>query len=67
MPPYEFFTVIQSDPGAVASFAHHPRSSFLAGGLPVVVNGDGGVGVPGAMTGVEDRRIAEVAVNGVDA
>ena len=24
MPPDEFFTVIQSDPAAVASFVHHP-------------------------------------------
>jgi uncharacterized protein GlcG (DUF336 family) len=69
MPPDEFFTVIESDPAAVASFAHHPRLSFVAGGLPVVVNGDvaGAVGVAGAMTGVEDRRIAEVAVNGAGA
>ena len=69
MPPDEFFTVIQSDPAAVASFAHDPRLSFVAGGLPVVVDGDvaGAVGVAGAMTGVEDRRIAEVAVNGAGA
>jgi uncharacterized protein GlcG (DUF336 family) len=69
MPPDEFFTVIQSDPAAVASFAHHPRLSLVAGGLPVVVDGDvaGAVGVAGAMTGVEDRRIAEVAVNGAGA
>jgi uncharacterized protein GlcG (DUF336 family) len=50
MPPDEFFTVIQSDPAAVASFAHDPRLSFVAGGLPVVVDGDvaGAVGVAGA-------------------
>jgi uncharacterized protein GlcG (DUF336 family) len=24
MPPNDFFTVIQSDPAAVASFVHHP-------------------------------------------
>ena len=64
MPPDDFFTVIQSDQAAVASFAHHPRLNFVAGGLPVVVAGEvaGAVGVAGAMTGMEDRRIAEVAV-----
>jgi uncharacterized protein GlcG (DUF336 family) len=69
MPPDDFFNVIQSDPAAVASFAHHPRLNFMAGGLPVVVDGDvaGAVGVAGAMTGFEDRHIAEVAVNGAGA
>jgi uncharacterized protein GlcG (DUF336 family) len=47
MPPDDFFTVIQSDPAAVASFAHHPRLNFVAGGLPVVLAGEvaGAVGV----------------------
>jgi uncharacterized protein GlcG (DUF336 family) len=64
MPPDEFFTVIESDPAAVASFAHRPGFALIAGGLPVVVGGEvaGAVGVAGAMTGPENRRIAEAAV-----
>jgi glc operon protein GlcG len=67
MPPDEFFTVIESDPAAVATFANRPGLALIAGGLPVVVDGEvaGAVGVAGAMTGAEDRRIAEVAVDGV--
>jgi uncharacterized protein GlcG (DUF336 family) len=65
MPPDEFFTAIESDPAAVASFANRPGLALIAGGVPVVVDGEvaGAVGVAGAMTGAEDRRIAEVAVD----
>ena len=69
MPPEEFFTVIESDPAALASLAHHPGLVLIAGGLPVVVDGEvaGAVGVAGAMTGAQDRRIAEVAVGAAGA
>ena len=68
MPPDEFFTIIESNPAAVASFANRPDLALIAGGLPVVVDGEvaGAIGVAGAMTGAEDRRIAEVAVDGAD-
>ena len=64
MPPDDFYTAIESDPAAVASFATRPGIALIAGGLPVLVDGQvaGSVGVAGAMTGAEDRRIAEAAV-----
>src|SRR6516165_12025079 len=64
MPPDDFFTAIEADPAAVASFANRPGIALIAGGLPVLVDGHvaGAVGVAGAMTGAEDRRIAEAAV-----
>ena len=64
MPPDDFYTAIEADPAAVASFATRPGIALIAGGLPVLVDGQvaGSVGVAGAMTGAEDRRIAEAAV-----
>jgi glc operon protein GlcG len=64
MPPDDFFTAIEADPAAVASFANRPGLALIAGGLPVLVDGQvaGAIGVAGAMTGAEDRRIAEAAV-----
>lgn len=64
IPPDEFYTAIKSDGAAVASFAARPGLALIAGGLPVLVDGRvaGAIGVAGAMTGVEDRQIAEVAV-----
>jgi glc operon protein GlcG len=64
MPPDDFYSAIQSDGAAVASFATRPGVALIAGGMPVVVDGQvaGAVGVAGAMTGAEDRRIAEAAV-----
>jgi uncharacterized protein GlcG (DUF336 family) len=66
MPCDEFYAAIESDSAAVASFATRAGLALIAGGLPVVVDGQvaGAVGVAGAMTGAEDRRIAEAAVNG---
>jgi uncharacterized protein GlcG (DUF336 family) len=66
MPSDEFFAAVESDPAAVAWFAHSRGLALVAGGLPLVVDGEiaGGVGVAGAMTGAEDRRIAEAAVSG---
>ena len=63
MPPDEFFEAIKDDPAAVASFATRPGLALIAGGLPVVIDGTvvAGLGVAGAMTGAEDRRIAERA------
>jgi uncharacterized protein GlcG (DUF336 family) len=64
MPPDEFYQAIESDGAAVAGFAARPGLALIAGGLPLVVEGQvaGGIGVAGAMTGAEDRRIAERAV-----
>jgi uncharacterized protein GlcG (DUF336 family) len=63
MPPDDFYQAIQSDGAAVASFATRPGLALIAGGLPVLADGGvaGGIGVAGAMTGAEDRRIAERA------
>lgn len=63
MPPDDFYTAIESDGAAVAEFATRPGLALIAGGLPIIAEGRvaGAVGVAGAMTGVEDRRIAEVA------
>jgi uncharacterized protein GlcG (DUF336 family) len=68
MPPDEFYAAIESDGAAVASFATRPGVALIAGGLPALVEGRvaGAVGVAGAMTGAEDRRIAEAAIKGVD-
>ena len=64
MPPDEFFAAIESDGAAVASFANRPGLVLIAGGLPVVVEGQlaDAVGVAGVMTGAEDRHIAEAAL-----
>jgi glc operon protein GlcG len=67
MPPDDFYSAIQTDGAAVASFATRPGLALIAGGLPVIVDGQvaGGIGVAGAMTGAEDRAIAEGAVAAV--
>jgi glc operon protein GlcG len=64
MPTDEFFAAIESDAAAVASFATRPGLALIAGGLPLLVEGQvaGAIGVAGAMTGEEDRRIAEAAL-----
>jgi uncharacterized protein GlcG (DUF336 family) len=64
MPPDDFYAAIESDPAAVTEFGTRPGLALIAGGLPVVTGGKvaGAVGVAGAMTAVEDRRIAEVAI-----
>ena len=69
MPPDEFYAAIESDGAAVASFAHRPGLALIAGGLPILVDGQvsGAVGVAGAMTGAEDRRIAEAALKSTGA
>src|ERR1700758_4781066 len=56
MPPDDFYAAIESDGAAVAEVATRP-------GLALIVDGKvaGAIGVAGAMTGAEDRRIAEVA------
>jgi glc operon protein GlcG len=68
MPTDEFYAAIESDGAAVASFANRPGLALIAGGLPLLVEGHvaGAVGVAGAMTGAEDRRIAEQALKGTD-
>src|SRR5580693_4925566 len=64
MPPDDFFAAIEADPAAVASFANRPGLALVAGGLPVLADGDvaGAIGVAGAMTAAEDRAIAEAAL-----
>jgi glc operon protein GlcG len=64
MPPDEFFSAIEADGAAVAAFANRPGLALIAGGLPVLGEGRvaGAIGVAGAMTGAEDRHIAEVAL-----
>jgi uncharacterized protein GlcG (DUF336 family) len=65
MPPDEFYAAIEADGAAVAEFGTRPGLALIAGGIPVVIDGQvaGGIGVAGAMTGAEDRRIAEAAVS----
>ena len=67
MPPDDFYAAIESDGAAVASFGTRPGVALIAGGLPVIADGKvaGAIGVAGAMTGGEDRRIAEAAVAAV--
>jgi len=64
MPPDEFYAAIEPDGAAVASFAGRPGLALIGGGIPVVTGGQvaGAIGVAGAMTAAEDRRIAETAV-----
>jgi glc operon protein GlcG len=64
MPPDDFYAAIESDGAAVAEFGTRPGLALIAGGLPVIADGKvaGAIGVAGAMTGAEDRRIAEVAI-----
>jgi uncharacterized protein GlcG (DUF336 family) len=68
MPPEEFFDSIESDRAAVIVLVH-TGLALVAGGLPLVVDGEvaGAIGVAGAPTGEEDRSIAEVAIGGADA
>jgi uncharacterized protein GlcG (DUF336 family) len=64
MPVDDFFDAIRGDAAAVASFASRPGLALIAGGVPLVADGAviGGIGVAGAMTGAEDRKIAESGV-----
>jgi glc operon protein GlcG len=64
MPPDDFYSAIESDGAAVAEFATRPGLALIAGGLPIIVDGQvaGAIGVAGAMTGAEDRRIGEAAI-----
>lgn len=64
MPPDDFYAAIEADGAAVAEFGTRPGLALIAGGLPVIADGcvAGAVGIAGAMTGAEDRRIAEVAI-----
>jgi glc operon protein GlcG len=64
IPPDDFYTAIESDGAAVAEFGTRPGLALIAGGIPVLADGKvaGAIGVAGAMTGAEDRRIAEIAV-----
>jgi uncharacterized protein GlcG (DUF336 family) len=67
MPPDEFYAAIEADGAAALSFGARPGLALIAGGLPVLADGAvaGAIGVAGAMTGAEDRRIAEAAVRAV--
>src|SRR5450755_467755 len=64
MPPDDFYAAIESDGAAVASFATRPGLALIGGGIPVVTDDGrvaGAIGVAGAMTGADDRRIAAAA------
>ena len=65
MPPDDFYAAIESDEAAVAEFGTRPGLALIAGGLPVLADGKvaGAIGVAGAMTAAEDRRIAEAAIS----
>jgi len=65
MPPDDFYSAIKADGAAVASFGTRPGLALIAGGLPILADGAvaGGIGVAGAMTGAEDRQIADKAVS----
>ena len=65
MPPDDFYAAIESDAAAVAEFGTRPGLALIAGGLPVLADGKvaGAIGVAGAMTAAEDRRIAEAAIS----
>jgi glc operon protein GlcG len=67
MPPDEFYGAIESDAAATAEFGTRPGLALIAGGIPIVREGQvaGAVGIAGAITGAEDRRIAELAVETV--
>jgi uncharacterized protein GlcG (DUF336 family) len=61
MPVDDFFAAIKEDAAAVASFASRPGLALIGGGVPLLAAGVviGGLGVAGAMTAAEDRKIAE--------
>jgi uncharacterized protein GlcG (DUF336 family) len=63
LPTDDFYTAIEGDAAAVASFATRPGLALIAGGIPIHVNNAvaGAVGVAGALTGAEDKRIAQEA------
>ena len=65
MPPDDFYAAIESDEAAVTEFGTRPGLALIAGGLPVLTDGKvaGAIGVAGAMTATEDRRIAEAAIS----
>ena len=65
MAPDDFYAAIESDGAAIASFAARPGLALIAGGMPFLMDGQvaGAIGVAGAMTGAEDRRIAEAAAS----
>ena len=67
MPPDDFYAATEADGAAVLSFGARPGLALIAGGLPVLAGGQvaGAIGVAGAMTGTEDRRIAEAALRAV--
>ncbi|MGO9779641.1 MAG: GlcG/HbpS family heme-binding protein [Streptosporangiaceae bacterium] len=67
MPPDDFYGAIEADGAAALSFGARPGLALIAGGLPVLASGTvaGAIGVAGAMTGAEDRRIAEAALHAV--
>ena len=64
IPPDDFYAAIEADAAAVASFAARPGMALIAGGLALLADGQvaGAIGVAGAMTGADDRRIAEAAI-----
>jgi glc operon protein GlcG len=53
IPPDDFYAAISSDGAAVAEFATRPGLALIAGGLPIIGDGQvaGGIGVAGAKIG----------------
>lgn len=62
--PDDFYEAIKADGAAVAAFANRPGLALIAGGLPLRDKGGavaGAVGVAGAMSAADDRRVAQAA------
>ena len=68
MPPDDFYSAIRDDQAAVLSFGARPGLALIAGGLPIARDGIviGAIGIAGAMTGQEDRDIAQAALTAID-
>jgi uncharacterized protein GlcG (DUF336 family) len=67
MPGDDFYAAIESGrPGRSPSSRRAPCPALIVGGIPVLGGGHvaGATRVTGAMTGAQDRRIADVAVEG---
>lgn len=64
MPTDEFYSAIESDAAALVEFGSRQGLALIAGGLPILVEGRvaGAIGVAGAMTAADDRRIAQSAI-----
>jgi uncharacterized protein GlcG (DUF336 family) len=64
VPSDDFFKDVESEPAAMHEFCTRDDLSLIGGGVPVLADGDvaGAIGISGADTAEEDRRIAEAAI-----